>query len=66
MLRRPKISFKLDANVGSGYEGKLDDVAGKILIIAKSRPVVQLSLQVSIEGQQQNMKEIEALANRAT
>ncbi|MDA7525344.1 hypothetical protein N8625_01935 [bacterium] len=46
MFRRLKILFKLDANVGSGYEGKLDDVAGKILIIAKSRPVVLLSLQI--------------------
>ncbi len=46
MFRRLKILFKLDANVGSGYEEKHNDVAGKILIIAKSRPVVLLSLQI--------------------
>jgi hypothetical protein len=46
MFRRLKILFKFDANVGSGYGEKLDDIAGKILIIAKSRTVVLLSLQI--------------------
>jgi hypothetical protein len=49
---------------GAGYEEKLDDIAGKILIIAKSRPVVLLSLQVSIEGREPDMGEIEDLADR--
>jgi hypothetical protein len=31
---------------GQGYEGKLDDIAGEILIIAKSRPVFLLSLRI--------------------
>ncbi|HAQ98669.1 MAG TPA: hypothetical protein DCR61_04885 [Verrucomicrobiales bacterium] len=46
MLRRLKIWFRLDDDVGSGCEGKLDDIAGKILIIAKSGPVVLLSLHI--------------------
>ena len=46
MFRRLRIWFKLDANVGSGYEEKLDDIAGKILILAKSIPIVLLSRQI--------------------
>jgi uncharacterized protein YihD (DUF1040 family) len=34
MFRGLKILFKLDADAGSGYEGKLDDIAGEILIMA--------------------------------
>ena len=46
MFRRLRIWFKLDVNEGSGYEEKLDDIAGKILILAKLMPIALLSRQI--------------------
>lgn len=46
------------------YQGKLDDVMKKIIGIAKSRPVVLQSLQMSIGGVGPSEEEIDALAER--
>ena len=48
----------------NGSHGQLDHVMDNILSIAKSRPIVLQSLQMSIDGEEPGKEEIEALADR--
>lgn len=48
----------------NGFKGQLDDLIDTILSIAKSRPIVLQSLQISIDGEAPRDDEIDALAGK--
>ncbi len=48
----------------NGFHGRLEDVTDNILSVAKSRPVVLQSLQMSIDGEDPSEEETEALADK--